>query len=158
MIYRKPYDLRKEAKDLGVPYRLVVDQRIQEILLEMEKWEDYMEEKTNHIPYSTYLGCLEEIIELKNSLRKKLLENKDRITDEMKEKAKNYPVDSLIDFQRGMALCFNHAEKTPSLHYNAASNTCHCFGGCNKTFDSIEILMVRDGFSFIDAVKELNRR
>ena len=34
----------------------------------------------------------------------------------------------------------------------------NCFGGCDLSFDSIDVLIIRDGFTFEEAVKELNRR
>lgn len=143
---------------MGIPYRVALENRCREILVEIGKWEEYLDEQINDIPYSTFQGCFDEIIALKNSLKKARPQDKDSITEEMKETAKGYPVDRLIEFQNGVALCFNHKEKTPSLHYYPKNNRAHCFGGCDKSFDAIDILIIRDGFTFKEAVKELNRR
>jgi DNA primase len=69
--------------------------------------------------------------------------------------AKETPVTNLIEFDRnGKALAFCHDDKTPSLSYNKKANRAHCFP-CGKSFNAIDILMVRDNYSFINAVKEL---
>ena len=158
MIPCRPHDLREKAKGMDIPYPQAVAFRIKDLLEQMTLWGKYMDGEIDEIPYSDFWGCLDEIIALKNSLKKVQGQIKDRITDEMKERAKAYPINNLIEFQNGVALCFNHNEKTPSLHYYAKNNRAHCFGGCDLSFDSIDVLIIRDGFTFEEAVKELNRR
>ena len=81
-----------------------------------------------------------------------------QITPEMIERAKAFPIHELIEFDaRGMALCFNHVEKTGSLHLNKKQNTCRCFGSCVSTWDSIGVLMLRDDMKFPEAVKALQK-
>ena len=47
------------------------------------------------------------------------------ITPELIFRATQYPITELIEFDvRGMALCFNHEEKTGSLHLNKKQNIC----------------------------------
>jgi hypothetical protein len=73
-------------------------------------------------------------------------------------KAKDYPVTDLIDFGRknsNTAICPFHTEKTGSLHYYPKTNTCHCFGACGKTFDSIEVYKKLNNCSFVEAVRKL---
>jgi hypothetical protein len=80
---------------------------------------------------------------------------KGMITDEMIAAAKETPVTNLIEFDRyGKALAFCHDDSKPSLSHNKKSNRAHCFP-CGKSFNAIDILMVRDGMTFIDAVKQL---
>lgn len=86
--------------------------------------------------------------------RKKPTDPKGAITDEMLEIAKQYPIDKLIEFQGGKALCFNHEEKTPSM--TIFKNKAHCHGACGRSWSTIDVLMERDGLSFISAVKALN--
>jgi hypothetical protein len=74
--------------------------------------------------------------------------------DEIK-RAKEYPVTSLITFKRNMTVCPFHREKTPSLYYYAKSNTCRCFGACQKSFDSIEVYRRFNNCSFVEAVRKL---
>ena len=158
MIPCRPHDLREKAKELGIPYPQIVALRIKDLLEQMTLWDKYVDGEINDTPYSDFWGCFDEIIALKNSLKKVRLLKEDHITDEMKEIAKEYPINQLIEFQNGVALCFNHSEKTPSLHYYAKNNRAHCFGGCDLSFDPIDVLIIRDGFTFKEAVKELNRR
>jgi DNA primase len=77
------------------------------------------------------------------------------ITDEMIEVAAQFPIDELLDFSHGKVLCFSHKEKTPSM--SKFKNKCHCHA-CGFTGSTIDVLMVRDGLSFVDAVKELAGR
>jgi len=77
------------------------------------------------------------------------------ITPGMIESARSYPVEQLIEFNRQQkAVAFCHADKVPSLTWHRAKNRATCFP-CGKSFNSIDILVQRDGLTFIDAVKQL---
>lgn len=76
------------------------------------------------------------------------------ITDADIEQARAYPVDQLIKFTRGKATAFCHADKNPSMFHGSRLNVA-CCPVCDKTFNPVDVLMQRDGFSFIDAVKHL---
>jgi len=77
------------------------------------------------------------------------------ITEADIEKARNYPVDALVEFNSmGRALAWCHSDSEPSLSFWKGHNSCRCFV-CGKSFDSIAILMERDKMSFINAVKQL---
>jgi DNA primase len=78
-----------------------------------------------------------------------------RITDEMIVTAKASPVDKLINFTRGRAVCPFHGSKGDDLSHDKKNNRAKCFGKCGKSWDAIGILMERDGMSFVDAVKAL---
>ena len=71
------------------------------------------------------------------------------------ERAKAYPITNLIEFKGRTAKCFNHTERTSSLYYYPDNNTCHCFGACGKSFDSIDVYQILNNCSFIEAVKAL---
>jgi len=77
------------------------------------------------------------------------------VTPDEIAKAKLYPITDLIDFKRNTAICPFHSEKTGSLHYYQLSNTCHCFGACQKSFDSIEVYRLLNNVSFVEAVRKL---
>jgi len=78
------------------------------------------------------------------------------ITPEMIVRAREYKLENLIEFDaKGVAKCFNHEEKTGSLHLNKKQNTARCFGSCQKTFNPLHVLTKRDGMSFPDAVRKL---
>lgn len=77
-----------------------------------------------------------------------------RITDEMIARAREYPVDRLVEFHRGRALAWCHNDRTPSLYHGTRKNVAVC-PVCNRTFNPIDILVERDGLAFIEAVKGL---
>ena len=83
------------------------------------------------------------------------IERRGAITDDMVARAKDYPITELIDFDRtGSAVAFCHPDQKPSLKLWKGKNKASCFP-CDKKFDPIDILMVRDGLSFQDAVRRL---
>ena len=140
------------------PLLEVKEARLRYLVSKFDHWERYLAQETNEIPSLTPQECLEEIISLKNSMSKRCSAvKKDRVTDKEVENARKFPVDRLIQFHRHKACCFVHQEKTPSLNFNPKRNRAHCYG-CGANMDSIEILMKRDGMTFIDAVRELNQR
>jgi hypothetical protein len=79
---------------------------------------------------------------------------KNEITDDMKAAARRYPIDRLIEFNRGLSLAFCHQDKKPSLSHFVKANRATCFP-CGKSFDPIGVLIVRDGMSFPAAVRLL---
>lgn len=87
-------------------------------------------------------------------LDRALIKFEGQITDEMIERARAYPIERLIPFQKGAALAWCHDDKNPSLTWDRKRNRAKCWP-CDKSFDSISVLMERDGMSFRDAVKQL---
>ena len=77
------------------------------------------------------------------------------ITPAMILAAKAYPIDSLFELSHGRTFCFSHHSKHHDLSFHAPTNTVHCFGSCNKSFDSIGVLMERDRMTFSAAVRFL---
>jgi len=75
------------------------------------------------------------------------------ITDEMIDKAKLYPIEKLIEVNKGFALCPFHDDKNPSFYVKNGYG--YCFS-CNKNASPIDICMEVKGYSFKDAVKFLN--
>lgn len=71
------------------------------------------------------------------------------------ERAKEFPIDSLIEFQNNKACCVFHDERTPSLHYYKNTNSVYCWG-CHKYGDSIEVAMALWGVDFKTAVEKLS--
>lgn len=75
------------------------------------------------------------------------------ITEDMIEKAKAYPLEQLIEINRqGFTRCFGHNDKKPSAY--GRKNFLWCFV-CNKGWDTIQILVERDGLTFRQAVLQL---
>jgi DNA primase len=91
--------------------------------------------------------------EPKKERRKATKEFKGSITTEMIEVASQYPIEKLIEFQNGKAICFNHKEKTPSM--TQFKNKCHCHGACGRSWSTIDVCIERDNMTFINAVKYL---
>lgn len=79
----------------------------------------------------------------------------DDISEEAIQQARDYPIANLIDFNRaGKAMAWCHEDKNPSLVHWKPKNKCRCFV-CNETFDTIAVLMGRDGYTFVEAIKAL---
>ncbi len=79
------------------------------------------------------------------------------LTDEMIDRAREYPVGQLIDFSRGNVKAFCHDDNNPSMFHGTRTNTVQC-PVCCKSFDAISILMERDGLDFKSAVTNLCNR
>lgn len=77
------------------------------------------------------------------------------ITDEMIAMARQYPIDKMIEFKRGNALCLWHNEKNPSMRYYPQTNTVYCWS-CQKSAGAIDVCMKIDAISFVEAVKRLS--
>ena len=72
-------------------------------------------------------------------------------------RAREYPITQLMDFDSfKKTTCPFHNEKTPSLAYYPKTNSCYCFGGCGRAYDSIDIYRHRTGCTFTEAVKYLS--
>lgn len=93
-------------------------------------------------------------VEPKREIRQIKRDKKASVTDEMIEAAKMYPIDKLVELVHGKALAFCHEDKNPSLTFNPAKNKCRCHV-CGKSFSTIDILVMRDGYKFIEAVRSL---
>ena len=93
---------------------------------------------------SIYKKTLEQIV-FKNKPKSKTLNV---------EKAKQFPITSLLTFNRRLAKCIFHNEKNASLYYYPETNTCYCFS-CNTSADSIDIYKKLNNCSFVEAVKAL---
>lgn len=92
--------------------------------------------------------------------------NRGGVTEMQIERARDYPLDELVDTRlfkatgKWVANCHcplagHEGEKTPSFYIDK-QNHYKCFG-CGGKGDSISYVMQRDGVNFIQAVKTLNR-
>lgn len=151
----KPHEIRKTAEEFGISIESAVRMRVRYLVQLCGQWDDYLDEKTDIMPESTAMDAILEINELRKYEKNyHKINTKNSITDEMISAAREYPVASLVELSRGKTLCFVHQEKTPSMQLHEKRNRLHCFG-CGWDGGPIDILMERDGRSFIDAVKEL---
>ena len=75
------------------------------------------------------------------------------ISEAMIARAKEFPMEQLIEVnKRGFSTCPFHSEKTPSFYVK--NNFGYCFS-CNKSVDTIQLLIDRDNMSFVEAVEKL---
>lgn len=155
------HHIRKAAEEFGIPLRLALWQR-KRCLQQIEKklGIEFDKEQPTAIHYHFTAEEIKEIrAEIAKIDRELVLIDKpvqhDAITDEMISRVKNFPIERLIEFDRsGKALAFCHPDKTPSLSWWKKGNRATCFP-CDKRFDPIDVLMLRDGFTFAEAVKRL---
>lgn len=76
------------------------------------------------------------------------------ITDDMIERAREYPLSRLLDINpQGFALCINHQDSKPSLF--TKKNFAHCFS-CQWHGDPIDVYMKIHGANFPEAVTVLS--
>ena len=137
-----------KADQMGVNRLAAVRMRSRFLL---ESVEVYEQMKDKDIADIWILECLDEII----SLHGKVLathKSPDSITDTDIQIAKEYPIEEVIEFHHGKAIAFCHDDKTPSLVKRKNRAICY---PCNKSFNAIDVLIYRDGLSFIEAVKRL---
>lgn len=100
----------------------------------------------------------EQYVEKKNKI-KKILKFYGKKKNELNiPKAKDYPINELLDFKNGFTDCIFHAigkQKTPSLHYDTKRNKAHCFS-CHKDADAIDVYQKLFNVDFNTAVRKLS--
>lgn len=69
--------------------------------------------------------------------------------------AKQVPIGNFIEINHNKAVCPFHNEKTASFHVNS-NNTYKCFG-CGEFGDVINLVQKLYNYSFVEAVRMLNR-
>jgi len=74
------------------------------------------------------------------------------ITPDMIEKARQYPIENLLEVKHGKALCFNHQESHPSM--NCKNNYAFCHA-CGWKGSVIDVYMKLHDCIFQEAVKSL---
>ena len=91
---------------------------------------------------------------LEHGYTKTRMTKRPAITDDMIDKAREYPVTQLVEFRHGKALAWCHQDSRPSLCHMTRINKAWC-PVCNRYFSAIDVVMTRDGLSFLDAVRSL---
>ena len=93
-----------------------------------------------------------ELVDTKYIIRYQVNNNRQVID---KDIALRFPIENIVQFDgRGKAVAFCHNDANPSLSWNRKSNRATCFV-CGKSFNPIDVLMFRDGYSFREAVIKL---
>jgi hypothetical protein len=149
-----PWKIKENANDFDVPPRIALKMRIRFLYDKLLEYTDYLDGSIEK-PDMYYEDIINELIahtKALAALRKST--GKDDITDEMISRAREHPIDSLIEFIGGKSLAWCHEDKTPSLTHYKKGNIATCFV-CNKHFNPIDVLIERDKMSFISAVRYL---
>lgn len=77
------------------------------------------------------------------------------ITDEMIERANEFPIEEVVEVDKShYALCVAHDDTNPSMW--CKNNFAHCFS-CGYTSSVIGVYMKVNNCSFMEAVRKLNR-
>lgn len=139
------HKVTKLAKNFGLLPSTVINLRVRFALHAAEVWEEMPEVAARW--YDEVIG----LKEIEASLNNKPTSG---ITDEQIAIAKEHPIDQIIEFNRGKATAWCHDDKTPSLNHHRQANKAHCFP-CGRSFNPVDVLMERDGMTFIDAVRAL---
>ena len=77
-----------------------------------------------------------------------------KINDEMIARAKDVPIDTLLDIGRNNIECLWHDDKSPSLSYHKKGNFVKCFA-CDEYADSIKVYQKINNCDFKTAVTEM---
>lgn len=176
------YTLLRAAEDMGVQPRKAVSMRLQYLMPQIRKLRKEVTTakkrvaraftprgRTKHeVSLAIALGDLEPLEREAQALldfingKVKVTVKTGAITPEMIAKAKAVPITQLLGqpSKGGVVHCPFHEDKDPSA--SVRNNFLICFGGCKpkdgrKGWDTISLLMERDGLSFRDAVLALLR-
>ena len=161
----KIHSIQKAASDFDIPYHDAILSRLRFVRQSMfDELQDIKpinrinSDSDEIIFWTTWNNCIDlahEQLRLVRELGCKT-NTSNRITDTQIEQSRLVPIEQLIGFDRqGKALAWCHADKVPSLTWHRSKNRATCFP-CGKTFNSIDVLVQRDGMTFIDAVKALS--
>lgn len=150
------YEIRHHAEEMEVPFKEALFMRFRFVRAEMLK--ELAEMDATDCPVMSRVA-LNRFMELAREQRALLMAAKQKnttvgITDEQIERARQYPVTQLIDFQRGKSRAWCHEDRNPSLYLAPRINKAVC-PVCAKYFDPIAIVMGRDGLTFTEAVRRL---
>jgi len=79
------------------------------------------------------------------------------VTESMIASAREYPIEDLFDnIQRGRVIPFCHDSDSFTGQVGGRNNIMYCHK-CHKAFNPIDVLVERDGLTFIEAAKRLSR-
>lgn len=162
--------VRRAADEMDVPFKVAawtrcryLREKLQHMSEDIAWYQGFIDTAPTHddaVIAAHFAGqVFEELIANAKELRALTIlvnghTHKEKISDEQIEAAKSTLVESLIEFRRGRSTAWCHPDKNPSLYHGTRSNLAVC-PVCDRKFGPIDILMDRDGMSFIEAVKKL---
>ncbi len=125
------------------------------------KYPAWIEKSNKDIDQELLLGSMEACekklkkIEYTIKILSGIENNKNEVTNEMIEHAKQFPIEALVDVNnKKFAHCVNHDDKNASMY--CKNNFGYCFS-CGWSGDTISILMKISGLSFKESVIRLNK-
>lgn len=165
------HDTRKAAEELQVPFKAAawcrvryLRNRLRQNAADQEFFDVFTASgrpwDSDSVTVSSRLMTIDELVAAARELHTlaRLVNGaerqKERISDEQIEIARSVPVNTLVEFVRGKARAWCHEDRNPSMFFGTRANVAVC-PVCDKKFGPIDVLMSRDGLTFIDAVKQL---
>ena len=143
------------AMKMGISSKAAASMRIRYLVRSLRPLLESYATDGHAITLHWIVDLFEEIAFLKKKGNRRIVKSKNGITDSMIEQAREADVRSVIEFDRNKrARAWCHEDKKPSLYYGDRTKKVVC-PVCTKTFSALDILMERDGYSFIDAVRSL---
>lgn len=143
------------AHQMGIHPKAAASMRIRYLKQSLEPLLNAYADKGHPIVFHWIVELFEEIAWVKKRANRRISVNKKNgITDSMIEDARQSDVREVVDFRRGKAVAWCHEDKNPSLYYANRINRAVC-PVCDKKFSALDVLIERDGMSFIDAVRSL---
>ena len=151
----KPYEIFKKATEFGIMPEAALEMRMRFLRERIE----YYKQDNESDPDVLAVWILQDVMEhvkLKKLWMEERRKQKDEITDEMIERARSTPVETVIEFIRGKTRCINpdHADKHPSAYYGSRNNVLVC-PVCDKKWDAIACYQYAHGSDFKSAVEAL---
>lgn len=140
------WSLRKKAQEFDISVEAAITMKLRYAQDAAEIWADSFEPY-----YWKWVDAIIKLRDMRKELKKPIVNS---ITDEMIQQAREVDVRSVVEFARGKAYAWCHDDKHPSLTYMSKTNTVWC-PPCGKFYDSIAVLMGRDGMTFQSAVRAL---
>jgi len=155
------------ADDMGIDKSFVINARRRMLTLDLFAIEDEIRKlqiRSSDNPATAVFRkvVLDKKIERRAHIRKQLdtlkqtvsMTDDSQLSEDQIEQARQYPIEKLIDFNRGKAIAFCHDDKNPSLYHARRTNRANC-PVCDRSFNPVDVLMIRDGMSFASAVRNL---
>jgi len=120
---------------------------------DMAKYEQFKQAGCTEL-YILFGQYIQEDIQKLLKLKRKLMTKQmtGEITQDMINKAKDYPFEELYPFKRNMALCPFHPDSKPSMALK--NNRVKCWS-CDKSWDTIAFIQELEGITFQEAIKRL---
>lgn len=157
--------IRKNAALFSIPVKMAVNMRLRFLKTRMEELNEEIDEYSGSSEQEDAwaIYCLRENrrklepIELEAKTLIRFLRNgnshETRLAADMIAVARKFPFRKLLKFKGKMTLCPFHDDRTPSMALYG--NRVRCFV-CNRSWDTIEFVMQREGLAFKEAVWRLS--